>query len=442
MFYYSTSDKEKKKGITFLQASLSGLASDGGLFMPKNIPKLPSYFFDNIENYSNEEIAFVVAEAFIANEIPESILKQIVAETINFPFPLKELGYKKYALELFHGPTFAFKDVGARFMAGVLTYAIQKENKKLNIIVATSGDTGSAVASAFHRIPNIEVNILYPKGKVSEMQQMQLTTWGDNIHAIELEGNFDDCQKIAKQLLNDKDCSDNQLLSSANSINIARLLPQAFYYFIAYKELKKFNLPLVFSVPSGNFGNLTSGIIAKMMGLPIERFIASTNINNAVPLYLKNSTYEIKPSIQTISNAMDVCNPSNFERLSYIFNHDVRLFRKEMDSYFFTDKETEQAMIKVRSTFNYNLDPHGAVAYLGLNKYSLDAHSPFIGVFLETAHPAKFKQIVEKTIGKKIEIPEKLFEFTKKKVQVISCGNNYEQAKSIIQSKHLKHNII
>lgn len=435
MNYYSTRDLKKTNPVSFSDAVVKGLADDGGLFMPESIPTLPTSFFENIESFSNEEIALKVAQSFIGDEIPTEDLKKIVNETINFLLPLKKVEDSIYCLELFHGPTLAFKDVGARFMARVMSYFIKKENKKVKVIVATSGDTGSAVAAGFYQVQDLEVYIIYPTGKVSPLQEKQLTTWGNNIHAIELDGTFDDCQKLAKQLLADKQLANEQLITSANSINIARLIPQSFYYFFSYAALKKLKLPIIISVPSGNFGNLTAGLLAKKMGLPIAHFIASTNANDVFPNYLNSGVYQSKASVATISNAMDVGNPSNFERMSYLFQEDLSNFKKEISSYSFTDAETETTVKQVYNNHHYLIDPHGAVAYLGLKKYLDNESSKYVGVFLETAHPAKFKEVMNTILKEEIELPERLAAYADKEKKSKLCINNYQDIKQLILEK-------
>ena len=437
MNYFSTRDHKKLRNVSFASAVMQGLAPDGGLFMPENIPLLPKSFFSNLRDHSPEEIASTIASAFIAEEIPGEALKKIIEETLNFPIPLQKIDEDIFMLELFHGPTMAFKDVGARFMARVMGYFLEKEKKKAKVIVATSGDTGSAVASGFYNLEGIEVYILYPSKKISPLQEKQLTTWGGNIHAIEVEGNFDDCQHIAKQLLADRDLSKNNLITSANSINIARVIPQSFYYFFACHQLKESGKAIAISVPSGNFGNLTAGLLAKRMGLPIRRFIAATNANEVVPKYLHDGIYEPKASLSTISNAMDVGSPSNFERMNYLFDADVQNFRKEISGYSFSDPQTREAIASAYRNNNYLLDPHGAVAYLGMKKFMEEQSEKHIGIFLETAHPAKFKETVEDVVGKHIEIPEKLAAFAQKEKRATLCANNITAAKELVASKYL-----
>lgn len=434
MKYISTRQQEETNIKT---AILKGLADDGGLFMPEYIPKLDSEFFENLSNFTLQEIGFRVAKEFLGESISYENLKEIIDEVLNFEIPVVKISENIYSLELFHGPTMAFKDVGARFMARMMSYF--SEGKPMKVIAATSGDTGSAVASGFFGVSGIEVYILYPKGKVSPLQEKQLTTWGGNIKALEIDGTFDDCQALAKQILSDEELNQKFTLTSANSINIARLIPQSFYYFWAFAQLQKLGKPIVFSVPSGNFGNLVAGLFAKKMGLPIHQFIASTNENDVVPKFLETGNYEPKPSRQTISNAMDVGNPSNFERMKSLFSNDVSEFRKEIVSYSFSDEETKNTMRKVKKEFNYTLDPHGAVAYLGLENLrqaqSDNISENFIGILLETAHPAKFVEVVEEVLKEKVIIPEKLEAFNKKEKQSLEFSVDFESLKSYLMEE-------
>ncbi|MCT3896680.1 threonine synthase [Elizabethkingia anophelis] len=427
MKYYSTRGKHS---VNIQQAVLNGLADDGGLYMPAYIPQLPASFFENIEKKTLPEIGFEVAKLFLEDSVPDAVLKQMIDEVLNFDIPVVPVHHNIYSLELFHGPTLAFKDVGARFMARLMSYFA--EGKPMKVIAATSGDTGSAVAAGFYNVPGINVYILYPKGKVSPLQEKQLTTWGGNIKALEIEGTFDDCQALAKRLLADEELQQHQV-TSANSINIARLIPQSFYYFWAYAQLKNENKKIFFSVPSGNFGNLTAGLLAYKMGLPVNRFIASTNINNVVPQYLKTGTYEAKASLSTVSNAMDVGNPSNFERMKDLFQEDVTKFREIISGYYFTDEETKATVQEVYKESGYLLDPHGAVAYLGLVQYQKEQQQDFNGVLLETAHPAKFIETVEESILEKIEVPEKLSAFGKKEKVATLFPVDFQLIKAFIK---------
>lgn len=411
--------------VSFKEAVVLGLAPDKGLYFPKQINALPASFFEKIETLSNVEIAYEAIKQFIGNEIPENDLKQILSETLNFDFPLTPVEDNIFSLELYHGPTMAFKDVGARFMARCLAYFNQKNPAQTNtILVATSGDTGGAVASGFLGVHNVEVVILYPGSKVSEIQERQLTTLGQNITALEVDGVFDDCQDMVKKAFLDPDLA-HKNLTSANSINVARWLPQMFYFFFAYKALKKCNQSLIVSVPSGNFGNICAGILAQKMGLPIRHFVASTNQNDTVPRFMTDGNYNPRPSKATLSNAMDVGNPSNFVRILELYHQDLTAFRKDFSSYCFSDEETVAAMKKLYTEYNYIAEPHGTVGYLGLKKELI--HQPgCIGIFLETAHPIKFADIVESTLGLRLSVPkqiESVLNKEKKKKKIKSYGD-------------------
>ncbi|MET2984660.1 threonine synthase [Aureibaculum conchae] len=404
MKYYSLNNNAKE--VSFKDAVIKGLAEDKGLYFPEKIIPLEKDIIDNVDQYSNGEIAFKAIRQFVGDEIPDTVLREIITDTLCFDFPLVDIEENIKTLELFHGPTMAFKDVGARFMARCLGYLNRNSDKEVTVLVATSGDTGGAVASGFLGVENVKVVILYPSKKVSEVQEKQLTTLEQNISALEVDGTFDDCQAMVKRAFLDTSITDTKQLTSANSINVARWLPQLFYFFFAYKQLKNKNKKLFFSVPSGNFGNICAGMMAKKLGLPIHQFIASTNINDVVPNYLKTGEYDPKPSHQTISNAMDVGDPSNFIRIQKIYNDDLETLKKDLLSYSFTDQETKRAMLHLYKNCNYIADPHGAVGYLGLKKYSLpnDAY----GIFLETAHPVKFLDVVEPVIGKTIDYPPQI----------------------------------
>ena len=405
MKYFSLN--HNSKSTLFHDAVKRGLAPDRGLYFPETIPQLPQSFFDKIEKMSIPEMAYRVIKPYIGNQIMKEKLMEIVSETLDFDFPIIEITDNIAALELFQGPTLAFKDVGARFMARSLAHLNENSKDKITVLVATSGDTGGAVANGFLGAEGINVVILYPKGKVSEIQEKQLTTLGQNITALEVDGVFDDCQEMVKTAFLDASLSSINL-TSANSINVARWLPQMFYYFIAYRALKSKNKKLVFSVPSGNFGNICAGIMGQQMGLPIDHFIASTNVNDAVPRFLETGTYDPMPTIQTISNAMDVGNPSNFIRIQKIFNNDVVKIKKILSGYRFTDQDTKKALKEIYDMKNYIADPHGAVGYLGLKKFLEQQNEDYYGVFLETAHPVKFLDSVNKTLKLEVEIPERL----------------------------------
>ena len=416
--------------VTFKDAVIKGLAPDKGLYFPEKITPLSKEFLNNIENYSNAEIAFEVIKQFVADEIPEKELKEIILATLNFDFPIVPIEENIAALELFHGPTMAFKDVGARFMARCLGY-FNKEDKtaKVTVLVATSGDTGGAVASGFLGVEGVDVVILYPSGKVSDVQEKQLTTLGQNITALEVTGTFDNCQAMVKTAFLDAELIANKNLTSANSINVARWLPQMFYFFFAYKQLKSKNKDLIFSVPSGNFGNICAGLMAYKLGLPVKQLIAATNINDIVPNYLQTGIYTPKPSKQTISNAMDVGDPSNFVRILEIFKNDDAKLKKVLSSYAFTDKETQNAMKEIKEKYHYIADPHGAVGYLGLKKQGVDANA--FGIFLETAHPVKFLNVVEPIINQTIDLPKQIKEVIDKEKVSIKISK-YEELKEFL----------
>lgn len=427
MKYYSLNNKAIK--VSFQEAVIQGLAPDKGLYFPETISQLPPSFFDEIENLSNEEIAFQAIQQFVGDEIPETELKQIITETLSFDFPLVQVDSTIYSLELFHGPTMAFKDVGARFMSRCLAYFNRDKDQKNTVLVATSGDTGGAVASGFLGVKGVDVVILYPSGKVSDIQERQLTTLGQNITALEVDGVFDDCQDMVKKAFLDADLN-HKNLTSANSINIARWLPQMFYFFFAYKELKKHNKPLIVSCPSGNFGNICAGIMAKKLGLPLTHFVASTNANDTIPKFLENGIYDAKPSIATISNAMDVGNPSNFVRIQEMYNNDLSEFEKDFSSYTYTDEETKFAMKNIYTNSGYVAEPHGAVGYLGLKK-ELEKQSNSIGFFLETAHPIKFLDIVEPVLNVKLDIPKQI-ESVLGKEKISIKIKSYEELKQFL----------
>ncbi|MDH4091491.1 MAG: threonine synthase [Cyclobacteriaceae bacterium] len=409
MKFYSTNNRDLQ--VDLRTAVTQGLAPDNGLYMPAQIPVLPEEFFQTIDQLSFQEMAFLVAQNLIGDDIPGLELKRIVEHTIQFDAPVVKIEQDLYALELFHGPTMAFKDFGARFMSQLLGYFAQQQDQEIVILVATSGDTGSAVANGFLGVKGTRVVVLYPSGKVSEIQEKQFTTLDHNITALEVDGTFDDCQRLVKEAFLDKDLRSKFFLTSANSINIARLIPQSFYYFYAYAQLKSQKKPLVFSIPSGNFGNLTGGLLAWRMGLPVHKFIAATNSNDVVPQYLESGLFSPRPSRQTISNAMDVGNPSNFVRILDLFDGNYAALSREISGYAFTDEQTGNAMRQVYAKDKYLMDPHGAIGYLGLKEYVSERNEQVTGVFLETAHPAKFKDVVEETLHSAIEIPSALEKF-------------------------------
>ena len=431
MKLYSTKNKEKLASLK--EAVLKGLPDDNGLYMPLAIPRLPAEFLANLEAYSFQEIAYTVADALFQGVIPESDLRKIITESINFPAPVVQLNEQEYVLELFHGPSLAFKDFGARFMAQLMSYFNQGEKRELVILVATSGDTGGAVAAGFYQTPGTRVVILYPSGKVSMLQEKQLTTLGQNITALEVEGTFDDCQAMVKEAFLDPELNQVIRLTSANSINISRLIPQSFYYFEAYKQLPKDGRDTVFCVPSGNFGNLTAGMIAQRMGLPIQHFIAATNVNDVVPEYLESGLFSPRPSTRTLSNAMDVGNPSNFARMLDLFEglpegSTWNNMKENISGYAFTDVETRAAVADVDSKYGYVIDPHGAVGYLALKAYQ-KTHPKTKGVILETAHPSKFLDDVEAILGREIEVPERLAILARRKKEAVLLPSRFAALK-------------
>ena len=430
MKFFSTNNPSVK--VDLEQAVTQGLAPDNGLYMPESIPVLPKEFYKELEHMSFQEMAFVVAKNIIGNDIPESELKRIVEHTIQFDAPLVKVEEDVFALELFHGPTLAFKDFGARFMSQLLGYFAKHQKQEITILVATSGDTGSAVANGFFGVQGTRVVVLYPSGKVSDIQEKQFTTLGQNITALEVDGTFDDCQRLVKQAFLDDELKKKFYLTSANSINIARLIPQSFYYFNACAQVKDKIKPVVFSIPSGNFGNLTAGLLAKRMGLPIHQFIAATNVNDVVPEYLQTKLFRPRPSKQTISNAMDVGNPSNFDRILNLYDQNFNALSKDIYGCAFTDIETQKAMQAVYFASRYVMDPHGAIGYLGLKKFISEQNENVTGIFLETAHPAKFKEVVDEALSQEIEIPKPLQKFMQQAKQSISMPKDFESFKDYL----------
>jgi len=402
--------------------------------MPEYIPTLSQDFLSSLSQFSIADIALEIIKEFFTDDLPMSVITEIVEKSITFDAPLRKLDDRKYVLELFHGPTLAFKDFGARFMAQLMSYLVKDDNKKLTILVATSGDTGSAVASGFLGIPNIEVIILYPSGKVSELQEKQLTTSRQNISALEIKGTFDDCQRLVKAAFLDKDLTSKYKLTSANSINISRLIPQSFYYVTAFGQMPDQTEPIVFSVPSGNFGNLTAGLIAKRMGLPVHHFIAATNVNDIVPNYLLSGKFEPGASKQTISNAMDVGNPSNFTRMLDLYDNSLEKMRADISGYSFNDDQTAQAMKDILKNFTYLSDPHGAVGYLGLCEYQ-KKYPNTRGIFFETAHPAKFSDVVERILKMKVELPSQLSLLLDKKKEARLMNTDFTQFKEYLLAR-------
>ncbi|MGB5379208.1 threonine synthase [Muriicola sp.] len=431
MNFYSLHNNAPK--VSFKEAVIKGIAPDGGLYFPEQIPQLPTTFFEDIQDLSNHEIGYRALMPFVKDDIPPAVLKEILEEVLDFDFPLVPINDTVSALELFHGPTMAFKDVGARFMALCLGYFFKNSEQKVKVLVATSGDTGGAVANGFLGVKGVEVVILYPSGKVSDIQERQLTTLGQNITALEVHGTFDDCQKMVKKAFVDNSLINSVQLTSANSINVARWLPQMLYYLFAYKELKALNKKLVFSVPSGNFGNICAGMIAQQMGMPVGHFIAATNRNDTVPQYMQTGVYDPKPSHATISNAMDVGDPSNFVRIQHLYHDDFSQLHSELSSYSFNDIETKEAIKKIYKQAGYIADPHGAVGYLGLQKY-MENHPDVYGIFLETAHPVKFLDVVSSTLNISLPLPPQIEKIMDKKKVSIRISE-YEELRSFLLTK-------
>lgn len=443
MNYYSLNNPSEK--VSFKDATIKGQAPDKGLYFPEQIPVLPESFIKEIDRYSREEIAFQVIRPYTGSTLPGQELRKIVSETVNFEFPLVEVTESISALELFHGPTLAFKDVGARFMSRCLGYFVRNNDQPVTVLVATSGDTGGAVASGFFDVEGVNVVILYPSGKVSSVQELQLTTLGKNITALEVNGSFDDCQRMVKEAFGDTSLNRELFLTSANSINVARWLPQQFYYFFAYQQWADKKNPPVISVPSGNFGNICAGLLAHRSGLPVQHFIAACNANDVVTDYLRTGNYDSsKPAVATLSNAMDVGNPSNFVRILEIFHQEFRSLKKVLTSYSISDEETRSAIRGVYDNDQYLLDPHGAVGYLALARYlssqgaghtSWDADEPGQkGIFLETAHPVKFYDTVEPIIQQQIPLPESVEALLGKQKQSKKIEASYNQLKEFLLS--------
>jgi threonine synthase len=429
MNYYSLN--RKAPNTSFADAVIRGLAPDKGLYFPESITPLEPSFFETIEDKSNVDIAFEAIKQFIVPEIPEDVLREIVEETLSFDFPVVEINENISTLELFHGPTMAFKDVGARFMARCLGYFNKTNTNDITVLVATSGDTGGAVANGFLGVKGVNVVILYPSGKVSDIQEKQLTTLGQNITALEVDGVFDDCQDMVKQAFMDEELTSQMQLTSANSINIARWLPQLFYFMFAYKELKSKYKDIAFSVPSGNFGNICAGMVAQKLGLPVHQFIAANNANDTVVNYMATQSYAPKRSVQTISNAMDVGNPSNFIRIQELHGNNFEALKANLSSYSYTDEETKTAILELYNDFNYVADPHGAVGFLGAKTY-LETNDTHV-VFLETAHPTKFLDIVEDVIRENVDLPPQI-EAVMDKDKVAIAISSYEELKDFLLS--------
>jgi threonine synthase len=432
MQYFSLN--KKSPNASFKDALINGLAPDKGLYFPSQIKPLSDSFFKEMDNMDSSDICFEAINQFIGNEVPPEKLKQIVNQAISFGFPVVNVEENVAVLELYHGPTLSFKDVGARFMSLCLGHFIQEEdnNSKMRVLVATSGDTGSAVAQGFSDVDGVEVIILYPSGKVSEIQEKQLTTVGGNITAIEVYGTFDDCQQMVKQAFIDADL-ENCRLTSANSINVARWLPQMFYYFLTYKKIKDFSDNVVFSVPSGNYGNICAGMMAQKLGLPIKHFVAANNANDVVPRYLQNGIYSPNPAIATISNAMDVGDPSNFIRIRQLFNDNFETLKRNLSGYSYSDRKTRQAIKNLWKEREYMLDPHGAVAYLALKAF-MENNKDYFGVFLETAHPVKFLNVMPENLANEIEMPASISELISRQKKTIIM-DRYAQLKDHLLSR-------
>ena len=443
MKFYSTNNPGHTADLA--EAIFRGLPADNGLYMPERLEPLPASFFEELPDLSFAEIGYRVSKHLLGDDVPDEDLKALVYDAVNFPAPVVKLDDQRHVLELFHGPSLAFKDFGARFMSRLMGHFNKGNDQQLVILVATSGDTGGAVAAGFYQTPGIEVVILYPKGKVSDLQEKQLTTLGHNIHALEVDGTFDDCQAIVKQAFLDEELRKQIRISSANSINISRLIPQSFYYFEAYKQLGAAGDPVAFCIPSGNFGNLTAGLLAQRMGLPVAHFIAATNRNDVVPKFLRTGTYTPRPSVATLSNAMDVGAPSNFARMLNLYGQvngldpasaETHLAMRELiTGYAYDDATTEAAVREVEDRFGYVIDPHGAVGYLALTEWQKENPNTR-GVILETAHPSKFKPDVERILGHEIEVPQRLAELADKEKVATPVGTDYTPVKEWLLRKY------
>jgi len=429
MKFFSTNNSEHQVGLS--EAVIKGLAPDQGLYIPMEIPVLSEELLDRFPKMSFQEIGYEVIGALFSTALSQEQIKELVDHTLTFDAPLVKVEEDVYSLELFHGPTLAFKDFGARFCSKLMSMLMEKSDRTVRVLVATSGDTGSAVANGFLGVDGVEVIILFPKGKVSELQEKQFTTLGQNITALEVDGVFDDCQKFVKEAFLDAELNENLLLTSANSINVARWIPQCLYYFYAFSRLPKNDKKVVFAVPSGNFGNLAAGILAQRMGLPIDQFVAATNVNKVVPDFLNGADFQAMSSIATVSNSMDVGNPSNFPRLLALYGRDEQMLKDNVKGYFYSDEETVEVMQEVKKS-GYTMDPHGAVGYLGLKDFMAE-NADYQGVFLETAHPGKFRETVEKALDLKLDLPERLAAFMDGEKEVISMRNDFEEFKSFLK---------
>lgn len=434
MKLYSTNNRDLR--VSFQEAVFNSLPSDKGLYMPEQIPQLDSYFLKNIQQYSLQDIAFTVAKAFLADDIADAELNGIVHDAINFDAPIKFLSAESAVLELFHGPSYAFKDFGARFMSRIMAHFSSATDRLLDVLVATSGDTGGAVALGFLGVPGTRVTILYPKGKVSEVQELQLTTNGKNIRAIEIDGTFDDCQALVKQAFNDPDLKKQLRLTSANSINIARLIPQTFYYFWAYAQLKSQGInDVVFTVPSGNFGNIAAGLFAYKMGLPVNKFVAATNVNDTVARFLNSGKYEPQGSVQTLANAMDVGDPSNWVRIVDLFDGDIAALKKMLVTYSYDDQQTKNAMEDLFNSYQYIACPHTAIAWLASSEYRKANPTHAASVFLSTAHPCKFPDAISTAIFAKIKLPEGAALLQDQEKLKTELSTNYDSFKAYLLEK-------
>jgi threonine synthase len=430
--YYSLNKQAPNVG--FREATIRGLAPDKGLYFPTSIPVISNKWFDQIKFFSRHEIAFALIKPYVNDSIPDQTLKKIVEETVSFDFPLIRLSENVFSLELFHGPTLAFKDVGARFMSRCLGYFMGQQKQKVTVLVATSGDTGGAVANGFYEVDGVNVVILYPSGKVSSVQEWQLTALGKNVTALEIKGSFDDCQDLVKTAFADEELSKKVFLTSANSINVARWLPQQFYYFFAYQQWEEKSNPPAFSVPSGNFGNICAGLLASRSGLPVRHFIAACNANDIVPDFLRTQHYKAKKAVATLSNAMDVGNPSNFVRILELFNNQFADLSDVLSSYSISDEETSTAIRELYQKYDYVADPHGAVGWLALKKW-LNENPNQKGIFLETAHPIKFYDIVEPIIKNKIPVPLPVSELQGRKKMSLIIEPSYEHLKDFLYTQ-------
>ena len=430
MRFYSTNNPQET--VTIEEALFHSMPADKGLYMPTPLPHLGAAFFDSIAGQSLAEIGYGLSKLLFGDEISTSDLEELTHHAFPFDTPIVELEPgKTNVLELFHGPSLAFKDVGARYMAALMAYFSKRTSKEVDILVATSGDTGGAVAMGFHNVPGVRVSILYPSGRVSDLQEKQLTTLGGNVQAFEVDGTFDDCQAIVKQAFVDTELNSRLSLSSANSINIFRLIPQGFYYVRAYGHVRKFNKPVVFSTPSGNFGNLSAGVMMQQMGLPIAHFVAATNLNHAVPSYLKSGHYSPRASIATLSNAMDVGNPSNFIRLKSLYGDDFDKLSTNVSGYFYDDNETQLGMKRIFDRYNYVSCPHTAIGIMGLQDYSVTINQDVVGVALATAHPSKFKPLVEAVLGTQVDVPTRLAvlaQRAKHSIQIPADFNSFKES--------------